>query len=61
MQAATPVYELLGEEGLKAAAMPAPDAPLVDSRLGYWIRGGEHAMTAADWKVYLDFADKWLR
>lgn len=61
LRAATPVYELLGEEGLTAEQMPAPDAPLVDSRLGYWIRGGKHAMTPADWKTYLDFADKWLR
>jgi hypothetical protein len=61
LRAATPVYELLGEEGLKAEKMPAPDAPLIDSRLGYWIRAGDHAMTPADWKIYMDFADKWLK
>lgn len=61
LQAATPVYELLGEEGLVAEQMPAADAPLVDSRLGYWIRSGDHAMTPADWTTYMDFADKWLR
>ena len=31
---------------------------LVNSRLGYFIRPGKHAMTRADWKVFLDFADK---
>jgi len=61
LKAATPVYELLGEEGLAADNMPEPDAPLIDSRLGYWIRAGEHAMTPVDWKIYMDFADKWLK
>jgi hypothetical protein len=61
LRAATPVYELLGVEGLAADDMPLPDAPLVESRLGYWIRSGEHAMTPADWKVYMDFADRWLK
>ena len=60
LRAATPAYELLGVEGLTADAMPAPDAPLIDSRLGYWIRAGKHDMTHADWKIYMDFADKWL-
>ena len=61
LQAATPVYELLGVDGLKADAMPAADAPLLgDGRLGYWIRGGKHAMTPADWKIYMDFADRRL-
>lgn len=61
LQAATPVYALLGVEGLEAGAKPTPDAPLIDSRLGYWIRRGRHAMSPADWKTYLDFADKWLK
>ena len=61
LRAASPVYELLGEEGLTATEMPPPDAPLTGSRLGYWIRSGEHAMGPADWKTYLDFADKWLK
>jgi hypothetical protein len=61
LKAATPVYKLLGVEGLEADAMPEPDSPLIDSRLGYWLRRGEHAMTPADWKRYMDFADKWLR
>lgn len=60
LRAATPAYELLGVEGLEAADMPAPDAPLIASRLGYWQRSGKHDMTHADWKIYLDFADRWL-
>jgi hypothetical protein len=61
LKAATPVYGLLSVSGLEADEMPDPDAPLIDSRLGYWIRGGKHAMTPADWKAYMDFADKWLK
>lgn len=60
LRAATPAYELLGVEGLAAAEMPAPDAPLIASRLGYWQRSGKHDMTHADWTIYLDFADRWL-
>jgi hypothetical protein len=59
--AATPVYQLLGVDGLESAAMPKADAPLIASRLGYWIRGGKHSMGPADWAVYMDFADKWLQ
>ena len=45
---------------MEADAMPAAGDRLINSRLGYWIRGGKHAMTPADWNTYLDFADKWL-
>ena len=37
------------------------EGKLIDSRLGYFIRPGKHSMTPADWKAYLDFADKWLK
>ncbi|MBL9161225.1 MAG: acetylxylan esterase [Planctomycetaceae bacterium] len=62
LRAASPAYELLGVDGLKADAMPAADAPLLgDGRLGFWFRAGEHSMTPADWKVYMDFADRQLK
>ena len=62
LQAATPAYELLGVAGLQADAMPAADAPLLgEGRLGYWFRSGEHSMTPADWKFYMDFADRQLK
>jgi hypothetical protein len=60
MQAADPVYRLLGVMGLSARAMPPPGT-LVDSRLGYYIRPGKHSMTAEDWQIFLTFADKHLR
>jgi len=59
LKAATPVYELLGVEGLKAERQP-PHNELVASRLGYFIRPGKHSMSRADWEVFLDFADAQL-
>lgn len=60
LKAATPVYRLLGVEGLTATQMP-PLGQLVSSRLGYYIREGKHSMTAADWRVFLDYADRQLK
>jgi hypothetical protein len=56
LRAADPVYRFLGVEGLAAQQMP-PFGRLIDSPLGYYIREGKHSMTAADWQVFLDFAD----
>jgi len=60
LKAADPVYRFLGVEGLAAEKMPEVNK-LVDSRLGYFIRPGKHSMTRADWKVFLDYADKNLK
>lgn len=57
LQAADPVYRFLGVEGLGAARMP-PRRQLVGARLGYYIREGKHSMTADDWRVFMDFADR---
>lgn len=57
LQAAEPVYRLLGASGLDAKAMPEI-GKLVDSRLGYYIRSGVHSTTPEDWKIFLDFADQ---
>jgi hypothetical protein len=57
LQAADPVYRLLGVEGLGSQSAPEI-GKLLDSRLGYYIRTGEHSMSPEDWRVFLDFADK---
>jgi hypothetical protein len=59
LQAADPVYRFLGVEGLEAKKMPELNKPVL-SRLGYFIRPGKHSMTREDWKVFLDFADRYL-
>jgi hypothetical protein len=59
--AAEPAYRLLGVEGLGTAHMPDL-RQLVGGRVGYYIREGKHSMTADDWKVFIDFADRqWAR
>jgi dienelactone hydrolase len=60
LKAAEPAYKLFGVLGCEATAVPEP-GKLVDSRLGYFIRPGKHAMTPIDWTAYLDFADIWFK
>ncbi|HEV3144378.1 MAG TPA: acetylxylan esterase [Gemmataceae bacterium] len=60
LKAADPVYRFLGVEGLAVEKLPEINK-IVDSRLGYFIRPGKHSMTRADWKIFLDFADKNLK
>ena len=60
LSAAAPAYKLYGDEKPVAGAVP-DQGKLSDSRLGYFIRPGKHAMTPDDWKVYIRFADKWLK
>ena len=59
LKAAEPVYKLLHAGGCDATEMP-PEGKLVNSKLGYYIRPGNHAMTSGDWMVFLDFADQQL-
>ena len=57
LKAAEPVYRLLKAGGCDATVMP-PEGQLVASKLGYYIRPGKHAMLAADWLVFMQFADQ---
>ena len=60
LRAANPVYTLLAGDGLGAEKMPEVGV-LLASRLGYYLRPGKHSMTGEDWKVWLDYADQWLK
>ncbi|MBI4586448.1 MAG: acetylxylan esterase [Planctomycetes bacterium] len=59
LEAAEPVYRLLGAGGLDAKARPEL-GKLSGGKLGYYIRAGKHSMTRDDWKVFLDFAGRQL-
>jgi hypothetical protein len=56
--AAGPVYNLLGAKDLGVAELPALDKPVVEGSLGYHYHSGGHAVLPADWRVFLDFADR---
>lgn len=61
LRAAAPAYELyVLAKPVVAEKMPET-GKLSTERLGYFMRAGKHSMTPEDWKVYLEFADKWLR
>lgn len=60
LKAASPVYRLLGSEGLAVSAVP-PLGKLVNSRLGYYLRTGPHVSDPEYWKVFLDYADTYFK
>jgi len=60
LKAAEPVYRLLKAGGCDAAVMPGTNQ-LVGSKLGFYIRPGNHSMTSGDWMVFMDFADRFLK
>jgi len=57
---ATPVYRLLGRDGLSTDKWPPPQT-LLDGTLGYYLRPGGHNVTLEDWQVTLAWADRHLR
>ena len=60
MEAATPVFTLLGEKGIEESSLPAPGKPLMN-KLGYLMHDGGHGVLPADWPVFLDFMDRHLK
>ncbi len=57
--AATPVYRLLGKEGLGAGVLPAAGESLLNT-LGYYMREGGHGYGPGDWNVFLKYMEKYL-
>ncbi|MEW6159670.1 MAG: acetylxylan esterase [Verrucomicrobiota bacterium] len=60
LRAAEPVYQFLGAGELGAREMPEL-GKLMQTPLGYYIRAGKHSMTADDWRIFLQFADRHFR
>lgn len=58
--AATPVYKLLGTDGLPTAEWPPVNHPVM-GQIGYHVRTGGHNITLYDWEQYLKFADMHLK
>lgn len=59
--AAGPVYRLLGRQDLGATDFPAPDSPVIAGDLGFNYHTGPHQVTAAEWKVFVDFLGKYFK
>lgn len=57
LKAAAPVYRFL-KAGDLGTDRPPEIGKLLDSQLGYFIRGGKHSMNKEDWLAFLAFADK---
>lgn len=50
------VYRLFGTDGLPDdTTFPSVDSPVFGGRAGYYLRDGEHDVTATDWRFVLDF------
>lgn len=61
VRAASPVWKLLGEEGLPEVEWPDnEDTGAIGRSLGYVRRDGRHGINASDWKWMLDFAGGFL-
>jgi (4-O-methyl)-D-glucuronate---lignin esterase len=59
--AAGPVYRLLDRQDLGTTTLPPLDTPAIDGDLGWYYHKGPHAATPEDWKVFLQFLDKYFR
>jgi hypothetical protein len=52
--AASPVYQMLGKDGLDTDQWPPAKTPILHT-IGYYMHDGGHGMVPSDWDVYLDF------
>jgi len=56
--AAGPVYRLLGGKDLGVTALPPLDTPVTGGDLAFHYHSAGHTAVPADWKAFLDFAER---
>jgi hypothetical protein len=61
MIAAGPVYRLLGAKDLGIAEVPPLDKPAATGSLAFHYHSGGHTAVPADWKAFLEFAERHFR
>ena len=61
MVAAGPVYRLLGGKALGVSDLPPLDRPIIDGDLAFHYHSRGHIAVPADWKAFLDFAERHFR
>ena len=59
--AAGPVYRLLGAKDLGTTELPALDKPVTSGDLAFHYHSSGHMAVPADWKTFLEFADRRFR
>ncbi len=59
LQAAEPVYQLHGADGLAGATQPRMHE-VVGGELGFFLRPGRHSVESQDWDAFLTFANRLL-
>jgi len=58
MVAAGAVYRLLGKRDLGVSELPPLDQPITDGDLAFHYHSSGHTAVPADWKAFLDFAER---
>lgn len=58
MLAAGPVYKLLGAKDLGVTEVPEFDKPITTGSLAFHYHSAGHTAVPADWKAFLDFAER---
>ncbi|MEQ1825253.1 MAG: hypothetical protein ABL921_04880 [Pirellula sp.] len=58
MVAASPVYQLLGAQGVGATELPPLDHPVTTGQLAFHYHSEGHRAVPKDWKAFLDFAER---
>ncbi len=60
VQAASPVYELLGKKGIGVDEKPPADTALIEGDVAYHEHTGGHIVTPEEWSHFLNFAEKYF-